>query len=72
MVAPSRDNTDDEPRSASIGFRLRPSLKAELERLAREDRRPLSSYIEIALEEYVEAKREIGPGARLRGAKAKR
>jgi predicted transcriptional regulator len=71
MVA-RKDSTDDEPRSASIGFRLRPRLKAELEQLARQDRRALSSYIELALEAHVEAKREDGPGVRLRGAKGKR
>ena len=53
-------DTDDEQRSARIGFRVRPSLKAELERLAKQDRRTLASYLEIALEAHVEAKRKEG------------
>ena len=53
-------DTDDEQRSAQIGFRVRPSLKAELERLAKQDRRTLASYLEIALEAHVEAKRKEG------------
>jgi hypothetical protein len=51
-------NDDDERRSAAIGFRVRPSVKAELERLAKAERRPLSNYLEVLVEEHVEAKRQ--------------
>jgi hypothetical protein len=50
----------DETRSAPISYRIRPSLKAELERLAADDRRSLSQYIELVLETHVEAKRKEG------------
>lgn len=50
--------SDDEPRSAQIGFRARPSLKADLERLAKADRRSLASYLELVLETHVEAKKQ--------------
>ena len=46
--------TDDEQRTAAIGIRTRPSLKAALEDLAKADRRSLAGYIEILLEEHVE------------------
>lgn len=52
------NNTDDEQRTASIGLRVRPRLKAELERLAKGERRPLSNYLEVLLEAHVEAKKE--------------
>ena len=45
---------DDEQRTAAIGIRTRPSLKAALEELAKADKRSLASYIEILLEEHVE------------------
>jgi hypothetical protein len=51
-------NDDDERRTAAIGFRVRPSVKAELERLAKAERRPLSNYLEVLVEEHVEAKRQ--------------
>jgi hypothetical protein len=50
----------DETRSAPISYRIRPSLKAELERLAADDRRPLSQYIELVLEEHVAATKKRG------------
>jgi predicted DNA-binding protein len=59
-------------RTDPISFRIKAEIKQALERLAKEDKRSLSSYIELALEAHVEAKRENGPGARLRSAKAKR
>ena len=34
-------------------LRLSPGLKAELERLAREDRRTLSEYVRLVLEDHV-------------------
>jgi hypothetical protein len=49
--------SDEELRTAYVGFRTTPKLKAELERIAKEDRRPLSQYLEITLEAHVEAKK---------------
>jgi hypothetical protein len=49
--------TDSELRNASVGLRIKPSLKAELERLAKADKRTLASFIEIALEEHVAARK---------------
>jgi hypothetical protein len=48
--------TDDMPRikSAPLNLRVRPELKQALEQLAKADRRSLSSYLELALEEHVE------------------
>ena len=43
-----------------IGFRAKASLKAELERLAKADRRSLASYLEIVLEQHIDAKRQEG------------
>lgn len=40
-----------------ISFRVREGLKPELQELADADRRSLSSYIELALEEHVERKK---------------
>jgi hypothetical protein len=53
--------SEGETRDAQIGFRIKPSLKAELERLAKADRRSLASYLEILLEAHVaDAKRKEG------------
>ena len=49
--------SDDETRDAQIGFRAKASLKAELERLAKADRRSLASYLELVLEEHIESKK---------------
>ena len=43
-----------ETRSAPLGLRIRPSLKAALDTLARYDKRTLASYVELILEEHVE------------------
>ena len=40
-------------RIAHLNLRVRPTLKAKLEKLAEQDRRTLSSYVEIVLEEHV-------------------
>jgi hypothetical protein len=40
-------------RIAQINLRVRPSLKAKLEKLAKQDRRTLSSYVEMLLEDHV-------------------
>jgi hypothetical protein len=41
-------------RSATLVLRVRPELKAALERLAGNERRSISNYIEILLEEHVQ------------------
>jgi predicted transcriptional regulator len=66
---------EEEQRSAALSFRIKPSLKAALEQLAKADRRPLSNYLELALEAHVETMKvdeKDGPGVRLRGVRAKR
>ena len=40
-------------RIAQINLRVRPSLKAKLEKLAKQDRRTLSAYVEKVLEDHV-------------------
>ena len=42
-------------RIAQINLRVRPSLKAKLEKLAKQDRRTLSGYVEMLLEDHVTA-----------------
>jgi len=44
----------DEIRSIVLNVRLRPSLKAALEKLAAQDKRTLSNFIELILECAVE------------------
>lgn len=41
-------------KTTPISFRIREDIKAELQRLAAEDRRSLSSYIELALEGHLQ------------------
>jgi hypothetical protein len=59
--APSKDG---ETRSASVGLRIKPGLKAALEQLARAEERTLNFYIERILEAHVAgrvaAKRKTG------------
>jgi hypothetical protein len=40
-------------RIAQLNLRVRPSLKAKLERLAKQDRRTLSAYVEKLLDDHV-------------------
>ena len=40
-------------RIAQINLRVRPGLKAKLEKLAKQDRRTLSAYVEKLLEDHV-------------------
>ena len=55
---PSRaPKLDGETRSASVGLRIKPSLKVALERLARAEERTLNFYIERILEAHVAARR---------------
>jgi hypothetical protein len=46
--------------TTQLGVHVRPSLKAELAKLAAADRRSLSSYIQLVLEAHVEAKKKEG------------
>lgn len=48
---------DTELRTAPLGLRLKPSMKAELQDLADADRRKLATYVELVLEEHVAAKK---------------
>ena len=48
-------------RSAQMNLRVRPVLKAKLEKLAKEDRRTLSAYVEKLLEDYVKSASQVGP-----------
>jgi len=48
-------------RTDPISFRIKAEIKQALERLVKEDRRSLSSYIELALEAHVEAVRGRKP-----------
>ena len=58
---PSRaPKQDGETRSASVGLRIKPSLKSALERLARAEERTLNFYIERILETHVAAKGKKG------------
>ena len=41
-------------RNAQLNVRIRAALKAKLERLAKEDRRTVSAYVEKLLEDHVE------------------
>ena len=40
-------------RIAQINLRVRPNVKAKLEKLAKQDRRTLSGYVEMLLEDHV-------------------
>ena len=48
-------------RNAQLNLRVRPALMATLERLAKEDRRTLSAYVEKLLEDYVKSVSQVGP-----------
>ena len=56
----SRAPAGNETRTAPLGLRIKPSLKAALEELAYADHRTVASYIELVLEAHVEAKRKEG------------
>ena len=47
-------------RSAQMNLRVRPALKAKLEKLAKEDRRTLSAYVEKLLEDHVRSASGLG------------
>ena len=48
-------------RNAHMNLRVRPALKAKLEKLAKEDRRTLSAYVEKLLEDHVKSVSQVGP-----------
>lgn len=48
----------DKPMVTQLTLRLPDKLKEDLQNLADNDRRKLSDYIRIALEEHVESKKE--------------
>ena len=56
-------------RNAQMNLRVRPTLKAKLERLAKEDRRTLSAYVEKLLEDHVRSATQLGveQGRRVEG-----
>jgi len=62
-----RAGTDDELRTAPLGLRIKPSLKAELERLADADNWTLAGYVERVLEQHVAANKPDKPGRRRSG-----
>ena len=47
---------DKETRSAPLGLRITPTLKAALEKAAKDDDRPLASYVERVLSEHLRKK----------------
>jgi hypothetical protein len=47
-------------RTAQINLRVKPTLKAKLERLAKEDRRTLSAYVEKLLDDHVKSPSQVG------------
>jgi hypothetical protein len=49
-------------RTAQMNLRVRPALKAQLEKLAKEDRRTLSAYVEKLLEDHVKRVSQITSG----------
>jgi predicted DNA-binding protein len=53
-------------RTDPISFRIKAEIKQTLEHLAREDRRSLSQYIELALEAHIEAKKLEGKKSKTR------
>ncbi len=40
-------------RNAQLNLRIKPTLKAKLEKLAKQDRQTLSAYVERVLDEHV-------------------
>jgi hypothetical protein len=50
----------EDARSAQINFRVRPALKARLEKLAKQNRRTLSTYVGKLLDDHVNNTPHIG------------
>jgi predicted transcriptional regulator len=49
-------------RSAYMNLRVRPALKAKLEKLAKQDSRSFSSYVKTVLEDHVKARQASSKG----------
>jgi hypothetical protein len=47
-------------RRAQMNLRVRHALKAKLEKLAKEDRRTLSAYVEKLLHDHVKSASQLG------------
>jgi hypothetical protein len=47
-------------RNAQLNLRVRPTLKARLEKLAKKDRRTLSAYVEKLLEDHLKTAFQVG------------
>jgi len=41
-------------KTVVLSFRVRPEIKAALDKLAEKDRRSVASYVELALERHIE------------------
>ena len=54
------DGTPEMTEKPIISFRIRADIKDALQKLAEQDRRSLSQYIENALEDHVAAKQQVG------------
>ena len=47
-------------RNTHLNLRVRPTLKTRLEKIAKEDRRTLSAYVEKLLEDHVKSAFQVG------------
>lgn len=45
-------------KTAPLGLRIEPELKAEIEKLAAADKRSVAAYVEIVLQAHVDAQRK--------------
>lgn len=45
-------------KTAPLGLRIEPELKAEIEKLAAADKRSVAQYVELVLQAHVEAQRK--------------
>ena len=59
-LASVNDGTPEMTEKPIISFRIRADIKDALQKLAEQDRRSLSQYIENALEDHVAAKQQVG------------
>jgi hypothetical protein len=53
-------------RNAQLNLRVRPALKAKIEKLAKQDRRTLSAYVEKLLEDHVKSASKAGSSTKNR------
>jgi antitoxin component of RelBE/YafQ-DinJ toxin-antitoxin module len=53
IVTMAKKPVRDKARSAILNVRIRPELKAQVERIADQDNRTLSNFIEVLLEQTV-------------------